>query len=137
MGRGVLIDYVSYAQRHNIQYSAVESHRITHESLEQATKEQKLEFKPGDILLVRSGFTKWYNECPDAAQRDKITSTGHTFVGVPATQESIEWMWNRHFAAVAGDAPAWETLPPDESGLCIFHSPFLSIYDLLTRRSVP
>jgi kynurenine formamidase len=119
VGRGVLIDYVAFAQRHNIKYSPVETHAITPAELEQAAKEQNVKFKQGDILLVRSGFTKWYNEIEDISERDRITSTGFNFVGVTATEESIPWVWNHHFAAVAGDAPTWESLPPPASGLCM------------------
>lgn len=31
---------------------------------------------------------------------------------VHGTIESVEWLWNKHFAAVAGDAWAFEALPP-------------------------
>jgi hypothetical protein len=112
-----LIDYVAYAERHNIQYSPIESHTITLGSLEEVARELNVEFKIGDILLVRSSFIKWYNEIQDTVERDKVTSTGYTYVGVMATSESIAWVCNHHFAAVAGDAPAWESLPPQKNGL--------------------
>jgi hypothetical protein len=106
-----------HAERHSIKYSAVETHTITPESLEEAAKEQNLEFKQGDILLVRSGYTKWYNEMKDTAERDRITGGGSTCVGVTGTSDSIAWVWDHHFEAVAGDYPTWESLPPPKSGL--------------------
>ncbi|KAF2810267.1 uncharacterized protein BDZ99DRAFT_416493 [Mytilinidion resinicola] len=127
VGRGVLIDYVAYAARHNIAYSAVECHSITHTALEAAAREQGVAFKQGDILLVRSGFTKWYNETPDAKERDRVTSSQFTFAGVTPMPESVRWMWERHFAAVAGDALAFESLPYQDNGL-LFHDFFLSLW---------
>ncbi|TGO07378.1 hypothetical protein BTUL_0285g00090 [Botrytis tulipae] len=61
VGRAVLIDYVAYAQRHNISYSPVTRHEISVE-IEKIAKEQGVIFKEADILIVRSGFVKWYEE---------------------------------------------------------------------------
>ena len=36
----------------------------------------------------------------------------HKAVGVKGNRESARWFWNHHFAAVAGDAIAFEVLPP-------------------------
>lgn len=111
VGRGVLIDYVLYAQKHNIKYSAIEYHEISHEDLEKAAQEQGVTFRQGDILIVRSGVTKWYNECTDLAARDAWFTGNKRSVGVAPTKEAISWVWNHHFAAVAGDALAWEPIP--------------------------
>ena len=41
----------------------------------------------------------------------------HETCGVEGSEESAKWFWNRHFSAVAGDAIAFETLPPlDKNG---------------------
>jgi len=127
VGRGVLIDYVAYAARHHISYSPIEAHTISHTALEEAAREQGVSFKQGDILIVRSGFTKWYNEMTDTAERDRVTSSQFTFAGVTPTEESVRWMWEKHFAAVAGDAVAFECLPYQANGM-LFHDFFLSLW---------
>jgi kynurenine formamidase len=112
VGRGVLIDYVAYAERHQIRYSAAKYHAISHRELEEAARQQGTSFRQGDILIVRSGLIKWYNECPDPEARDAYFADPHKqSVGVGPTDEAVEWVWNRHFAAVAGDALAWEPVP--------------------------
>ena len=58
MGRAILIDYVEYTQKHNIKYSAVSRHEIFIKDIEAIAKDQGVEFKPADILIVRSGWTK-------------------------------------------------------------------------------
>lgn len=125
MGRGVLVDYVSYAERHNIAYSAAEAHPISLRSLEEAAFEQKLNFRPGDILLVRSGLTKWYNECEDTTVRDAyFTNPNKAGVGVAPVPETVEWVWNTHFSAVAGDALAWEPIPYPTDSPCTYLQAF-------------
>ncbi|TVY42452.1 hypothetical protein LSUB1_G001739 [Lachnellula subtilissima] len=111
VGRGVLIDYVEYAARHNISYSVTTRHEISVEDLETAAREQGVEFKPADILIVRSGWVKWYEQA-DAQVRVKGARDGHEHVGVAGNEETVEWLWNHHFAAVAGDAIAFEAWPP-------------------------
>jgi kynurenine formamidase len=103
----VLIDYASYAEKHNISYSATTRHEITVEDIEAVAKKQVVQFKPADILIIRSGWNKWYNR---ANREERVTGArdGHVHVGMQRSRESVEWLWNHHFAAVAGDAIAFE-----------------------------
>ena len=111
-GRGVLIDFVQYAERHGIKYEASAYHPITCADLDRAAKEQTVEFRAGDILLIRMGFLKWYNECVDTTERDAwFKDPNKASVGVDPNPETIAWVWNHHFAAVAGDSLAWEAMP--------------------------
>lgn len=121
-GRGVLIDYVAYAERHHIDYSAVKHHAISHLDIARAAKEQGVTFKQGDILLVRSGLVKWYNDCASLVDRDGyFTDPNKEGVGVAPTAETVAWVWNQHFSAVAGDALAWEPVPypADKPGMLL------------------
>ena len=109
-GRGVLIDYEAYGRRHNIKYKIPGRVAITHHDLDTIAKEQNLEFRPGDILIVRTGYTKWHEE---ATHEERLKGTSfHEYPGVEASEDCVKWMWKHHFAAVASDAPAFETVPP-------------------------
>ncbi|KAI9743672.1 MAG: hypothetical protein M1818_002988 [Claussenomyces sp. TS43310] len=139
VGRGVLIDYVAYAERHKITYSATKYHAISHLDLEQAAREQGVSFKQGDVLLVRSGVTKWYNECANPDERDAFftNDSDKSSVGVAPTPEAIAWVWNHHFSAVAGDALAWEPIPyPSDAPsfhqylLALWGTPIGELWDL-------
>jgi Putative cyclase len=111
-GRGVLLDYVAYAQRHNIKYAVPGRHAITYKDLETMAREEKVEFRPGDVLLVRGGYVKWHNE---ASHEERLKGTAvHEYCGVEGSKGCIEWMWQHHFAAVASDTPAFETVPPTD-----------------------
>jgi len=111
VGRGVLIDYASWAEKKGIQYEATSRHEITVKDVEAIAKDQGVEFKPADILIIRSGWVKWYNGADDEGRIAKAKN-GHEFVGLAGNEESVEWLWDHHFAAVAGDAIAFEAWPP-------------------------
>lgn len=111
VARGVLIDYAAYAERHGIEYKATERHEISVQVIEEVAREQGVEFKPCDVLIIRSGWVKWY-ESANEQEQIKGAKEGHEFVGMAGNEESVEWLWNHHFAAVAGDAIAFEAWPP-------------------------
>lgn len=111
VGRAVLIDYASWAKKKGIEYSPMSRHCISEKDLEEVAKDQGVEFKPADILIVRSGWIKFYNEVTPE-ERVKNVKEGHAFVGVEGTPSSLEWLWDHHFAALAGDTIAFEAWPP-------------------------
>lgn len=111
VGRGVLVDYAAYAEAHGIEYSPFETHRITVEDIEAVAKWEGLEFRHGDILIVRSGFTRGL-EAARTPEKQAEAMAGHRSVGVDGSKEAARWVWDHHFAAVAGDAIAFEQLPP-------------------------
>ena len=115
VGRAVLLDYCHWAQRNNISYSPMSNHSITIENLEAMAADQGVTFQTGDILIVRSGFVKWYNEHDDAERLESVTN-GKAWIGVENTEKAVEWLWNKHFAAVAGDTVGFEVWPPVQKG---------------------
>jgi len=113
VGRGVLLDYVRYAERHNIKYHATDRFAISVDDLNGMVKEQGVELRVGDILLIRSGYVKWHDE---ATHEERLEGAKKIqFGGVESTMEAVEWIWNHHFSAVGGDSPAWEAMPPKGS----------------------
>ncbi|KAF7554734.1 hypothetical protein G7Z17_g2713 [Cylindrodendrum hubeiense] len=112
VGRGVLLDYYSWAQNNGIKFSAASKHCISYEDLENIAKEQNVELRVGDILMVRTGWIKWYNEATPE-ERVQGCKVNHNYVGVEGTKESIEWLWNHHFSALVGDNIAFEAWPAD------------------------
>jgi kynurenine formamidase len=111
VGKGVLLDYCSWAERKGLSYNPMSKHVITVADLIAIAEDQDVTFRPGDILLVRTGWIKWYEE-NNEEQRLKYITHGSAWVGVEGCQETLEWLWNSHFAAVAGDSIGWEAWPP-------------------------
>jgi kynurenine formamidase len=108
-----LLDYLSWAQERGIAYSPIERHAISEKDLEAVAAWQGTEIRQGDILLIRSGFVQWYRQAGDEERR-RGTVNGSTWTGLEGTRESVKWLWNRHFAAVGGDANVFEAWPAKE-----------------------
>ncbi|KAL6412333.1 Cornichon [Ilyonectria robusta] len=115
-GRGVLLDYVAYAQRNSIDYSALSDHAVPLRVLKQIAQEQGVHFQRGDILFIRIGLTKeWDNQMGPADKLAYAQSSNPQHAGVEGTEEMLRWIWDEGFAAVAGDAVSFEVYPPQKS----------------------
>ncbi|EEH46846.2 uncharacterized protein PADG_02944 [Paracoccidioides brasiliensis Pb18] len=134
-GRGVLLDYRTYAKANGINYDPYTSHAITFDELMKCGKAQGIDIRPesqggdikvGDILLVRSGFVEsYYERTPE--ERTKLALRGHApeklkegdreqsekeqYAGLAQEEAIIDWLHDCYFAAVAGDAPSFERWP--------------------------
>ncbi|KAH7240763.1 uncharacterized protein BKA55DRAFT_648869 [Fusarium redolens] len=117
-GRGVLIDYASWAERNGITYSTFSLHTIKLNDIHQIAKECNITFQRGDILLVRIGVIKeWEHSMDVDAKKAYAATTSPQHAGVEGTMDVLKWIWNTGFAAVAGDAISWEVYPPSEGGV--------------------
>jgi len=110
VGRGVLLDYSRWAEKQGIKYSPIERHSISEKDLEAVAAWQGTTLRQGDILLIRSGFVKWYKESSPEARRSG-TVDGSSWAGVEGTKDSVAWLWNKHFSCVGGDANVFEAWP--------------------------
>ncbi|KAI0168549.1 hypothetical protein BJ166DRAFT_480854 [Pestalotiopsis sp. NC0098] len=128
VGRGVLLDYVSWAAKQGREYSAASKHCITHHDLIEIAKHQRVEFRTGDLLMLRTGWIKWYNEATPEERVDGCKKR-HDYIGVEGTAESIEWLWNQHFSALIGDNMAFEAWPAD--GPYCIHDNALALWGTL------
>ncbi|KAF7298292.1 Serine/threonine protein kinase PRP4 [Mycena kentingensis (nom. inval.)] len=110
-GRGVLLDLVTYqtslSAGKTLPYDPWSTHAISVAQLEACAAAQGVKFRRGDILLLRVGFIKRYNEATLAEGRALCGQCGDRAV---AGYQAV--LWNNHFAAVASDQPALERWPP-------------------------
>jgi hypothetical protein len=108
VGRGILIDYYSWAQEYE-PYDPLETYSIPLVNIKKCISAQGLEIRKGDILFIRSGFTSAYSKLDDSA-KELMASVhpNHNFAGVEQCETVLEWIWNEQFAAVAGDSPTFE-----------------------------
>ncbi|KAL3475207.1 hypothetical protein BJX99DRAFT_259673 [Aspergillus californicus] len=113
-GRGVLIDYVSYAQRRGID-TAIDHfspHAITLEDVLSIASDQNVEFRPGDLLFLRTGYVAAYKAL-DTSGRERVANV-REWCGLAQSRQTTQWLWERQFAAVASDSPGFEVRPPTE-----------------------
>lgn len=115
-GRGVLLDYESYAEKMEVEYDALSLHAIPLHVLQAIAKDQGVTFRRGDILFIRIGLTKqWDDKMNDRERLAYAQNSSPQHAGVEGTEEMLRWIWDEGFAAVAGDAVSFEVYPPQKS----------------------
>jgi hypothetical protein len=112
VGRGVLLDFVRYAAKAGIDYNPCSNYAISLDQIEGMIQDEKLTIRQGDILIIRTGLSKW--------NRASTPESGHWgekgCIGVDPTPELFAWIWNQNLGAVASDSVAFECVPaPDGS----------------------
>ncbi|GAM83708.1 hypothetical protein ANO11243_016970 [Dothideomycetidae sp. 11243] len=126
-GRGVLIDFASWAEKTGKKYDPWAHDEISYDDLAAAGKEQGIDIRPaaqggdvhiGDMLFIRSGWVKsYYSKSRDERKRlgERPSTMGQDneciFSGVSQEEKVIDWLHDCYFASVAGDAPAFEAWP--------------------------
>lgn len=98
-GRGVLLDwYRWYSRTHSGQGvpSATSAHAIPLSDLLACAQAQGTEVRPADILLVRTGFTAWY-EAASIEQRANGVRGVEGSIGVQNSEDVRRWLWDSHF----------------------------------------
>ncbi|PVH94031.1 hypothetical protein DM02DRAFT_618901 [Periconia macrospinosa] len=130
-GRGILLDYRTYALQNNKPYDPYTYHRISHAELAACGHSQGLDIRPasqggdiqiGDILFIRTGWKEAHDTLtPEARSKaalrhgsGKDGEDGQAYAGVGQEEEMIDWLHDCYFAAVAGDSPTFEAWPTHE-----------------------
>ncbi|TFK68628.1 hypothetical protein BDN72DRAFT_662460 [Pluteus cervinus] len=130
-GRGVLLDLVRHQTAGGtklLPYDPWTTHAITVPELEACAKAQGVEFRQGDILIIRVGFIqKYYANTQEA--RDALPGKPETFAGIEQSEDMKRFLWDNHFAAVASDQPALERWPTPE-GTPHMHQTLLGLWGM-------
>ncbi|KAK1538803.1 uncharacterized protein CCOS01_00117 [Colletotrichum costaricense] len=125
-GRGVLLDWYSWATEKNITFDPFSTFGIPLSQLQAVANAQKIEFQQGDILLVRTGWLPAYRALTVAEQLALPQRQVRASCGVEASEEAIRWHWDHAFAAVASDTVAYEAWPSPKPWGVSMHEVFLS-----------
>jgi kynurenine formamidase len=110
VGRFVLADLGRHREALGRPFDMTASDAVEVDELEACLAATGAEVRPGDILVLRFGFTRWYAL---ATAEDKSPERYLT-AGVPGLShdESMAgWLWDQHVAAVVADNPALEVIP--------------------------
>lgn len=92
VGRGVLLDYYSFAKEEGISFAPYKHNFITADDLEECAKAQNVTFEQGDILFIRMGFVDWYEAATDDERRVALEPPTKA-VGVKQGLQEVEWLW--------------------------------------------
>jgi len=108
-GRGVLLDAGRYYESRNSSFDYSRATVVPLDDLKAALAHQRTEVKPGDILLIRLGWLKYYLSADPEVRRGYGQKA--RLPGIETSVDVARWLWNLHVAAVATDTPALEAAP--------------------------
>ena len=88
--------------------------------LEEIAASQNVTFKPGDILFLRTGFLNALRALsPSDSATYAAVEPPPKAIGLLSCEETLRWIWDHGFSAVAGDQPAFESLPFQGGNYCL------------------
>ncbi|CAK7212722.1 hypothetical protein SEUCBS140593_001599 [Sporothrix eucalyptigena] len=114
VGRGVLLDWASWvaAQPDRPAPDLLAPTPIPVTDLVAVAEAQGVTFRPGDILLIRSGLVGLLKTLPrDQLQAYMDIKPEPPVMGVQAGEPLLQWIWEHQFSAVAGDMMVFEVQP--------------------------
>ena len=106
VGRGVLIDFASWAKSQGKKVQTFQQSAITLEDVQAFAREKNITLKQGDLLFIRTGFVTAYKGL-DHDGRTEVAGKKE-WIGFAQSQKATEWLWENQFAAVASDSPGFE-----------------------------
>jgi kynurenine formamidase len=123
-GRGVLLDMPATFRDLGRPYDVSSSQWFGVEELEAARRRAGIEFQPGDILIMYTGFGSYFAGLT-VEQRTELPLISP---GLEHSEAVVRYLWDHHFSAVASDNLAVEAFPADMSAAAF---PFGALHNML------
>jgi kynurenine formamidase len=108
-GRGVLLDVERYLAERGAPIDQTTNRMITVADLEATAAAQKVELKPGDVILLRTGWAGYF--LGGGAQAREAIKANWACPGLIQSVDVVEWLWDHEIAAVAADNQGVEAVP--------------------------
>jgi kynurenine formamidase len=113
IGRGILLDVsdqLGMTPGAEPQVGARVPLTVSH--LEAARERTGLAFGAGDVLLLHTGFVRWYEALPLGERREFVADVRNA--GIAQSEEMAAYLWDLRISMIATDNLAVEAWPPDE-----------------------
>jgi hypothetical protein len=110
VGRGVLVDVDGYCRDQGTPIDHAAGQPLGLNLIRAAAEAQSLALRPGDILMIHTGWCEWFLALPAGekeSQRDSRRASG-----IEQSAEFVAWAWDNRLAVIAADNFAVECLPP-------------------------
>jgi kynurenine formamidase len=111
VGRALVLDMARTFEAAGRPYDPGGRTAFTVADLELAREYSRVDFRPGDVLLIHTGFAAWFGdqtlEARHELQRNPQTP------GIAQGEEMCRYLWDAHVAAVASDTYGVEAFPPE------------------------
>jgi kynurenine formamidase len=114
VGRGVLLDAERYFAAKGEPIHPAKTRDITADELKAIADAQGTELREADIVLLRTGWMRWYENI-SAAERVEVAklAVAQTMEGpgLEASRSMARFLWNSHIAGIAADTSTLEAWP--------------------------
>jgi len=116
-GRGLLLDVAGLLAERGEPLEHRDGSVLEVEHLDAACERQGVDVRSGDIVMVHSGWARWFIDAPNQL-RDEVRSRRRA-TGFRQSRELARWLWEHRVAAFVTDTFAVEVLPvvPDSDFL--------------------
>ena len=114
-GRAVLLDVRAALEEAGRPYDPGSATAFTVEDLELTRRRAGVDLRPGDVLLLRTGFREWYVAQSRQRRAELAAEDGLRAPGVEHSEAMARYLWNAHVSALAADCPSVEVWPRDGS----------------------
>ncbi|MEZ2390289.1 cyclase family protein [bacterium RCC_150] len=108
-GRAVLVDLEHHGLRTGRPVDHQDGEAIGLEDITSALSAQGVSVRPGDMLLLHTGWAEWFLGLSEAGRSAAKASRRTT--GVAQSREFLAWLWNHRIALLGTDTFAVEALP--------------------------
>jgi hypothetical protein len=111
-GRGVLLDVPRYFEAEGMPYDTESTVPIDADLLDRIARAQGVEFRGGDLLLIR---TAWAERYLAKTPEERAVTPWRLSPGLAQRENVLRWLWEREIALVAADNLAVEADPVIDS----------------------
>lgn len=108
-GRAVVLDIPRAMARDDKPYNPGHDDKITVFDLQAAAEFAGIEHRPGDIIVLYTGFEEWYHH-QDQATRDELPNNLRS-PGIENSEDMARYLWDIHCAAIVSDNYSVEAWP--------------------------
>lgn len=109
VGRGVILDISDAITEAGGPDAFASKTLVGVEAVEAVRRESGVEYRRGDILIVHTGWTRWYRQL--SLEDCRAVQSARTAPGLEGSEAMAEYLWDNGFIAVASDSPGVEALP--------------------------
>ena len=103
VGRGVLLDVAGHLARAGSPLDVETAFEIAPALLDAVAAAQGVAVETGDIVLVRTGWTRHVLALPVEERGPLLDGRTQGVPGLEVSERTCEWLWDHHVAAVAAD----------------------------------
>jgi Putative cyclase len=112
-GRAVVLDVVAALESEGRSIDCSQAYPITVSDLELARHQANIDYQPGDVLLLHTGYLTWLARLTDDEQRMLADQEDPPSPGLEHSEEMARYVWNTHASAIASDNTSVEVTPAD------------------------